>query len=881
MPSSDIIIQVVQQSATTVPIQIIAGAPGRAATVNIGSTVTGAPGSNASVTNIGTSSDAIFNFVIPRGADGLPATVSIGTTTTGAPGSSASVTNSGTGAAAILNFTIPRGATGDPGSPGQAATISIGTTTTGAPGSNASVTNSGTSSDAVFNFVIPRGAAGDPGQAATISIGTTTTGAPGTNASVTNGGTSSAAILNFTIPRGLQGDAATVSIGTTTTGAAGTDASVTNSGTSSAAILNFTIPRGAKGDTGDPGTPATVSIGTTTTGASGSNASVSNSGTASAAILNFTIPRGLQGDPGTPGAAATVSIGTTTTGAAGSSASVTNSGTSSAAVLNFVIPQGAAGPAGTDGVGFKTYQTLLTNFSTNQEATITGLPLAGNKWGVSVVEEWDSGPGDSSYSSVAALLLMNGTNGSTTFTDSGPGGLTFTASNSPTISTSQSKYGGASGLFNGSNQALLSTAAASAWAFLHNGTAFTVEAWFYTGSTAYQALVSTYSSSSTSGINIGINDTNARDVAVEIGRSVGGSVLRAQSAGGVWALNTWNHVAVVLNPANSTLRVYLNGVQVASVGSASFAFSSANPTYTLAVARYQGATPGGYFSGYLDDLRITNGVARYTAAFTAPTEQLPSVPPQVETKYVGQIGGLNDTDVDYGIEKLSDTSLKIRKMSATGNPVGGGALGSTVNRVYVNIQDFGATAASQVPAGGTTGQVLTKVNNTDYNVVWATPSAGGSVAWADITGKPSTFPPDTHLHGISDVTGLQGALDAKAPLASPTFTGTVSGITKSMVGLGNVDNTSDASKPISSATQTALDGKAATSHTHAIADVTGLQTALDGKQAAGSYAAASHTHGISDVTGLQTALDTKQKTITSGTAAPSGGVDGDFYFQYT
>lgn len=51
--------------------------------------------------------------------------------------------------------------------------------------------------------------------------------------------------------------------------------------------------------------------------------------------------------------------------------------------------------------------------------------------------------------------------------------------------------------------------------------------------------------------------------------------------------------------------------------------------------------------------------------------------------------------------------------------------------------------------------------------------------------------------------------------------------------------------------QTALDGKAASSHTHTIANVTGLQTALDGK------AASAHGHAIADVTGLQTALDGK------------------------
>jgi hypothetical protein len=57
-------------------------------------------------------------------------------------------------------------------------------------------------------------------------------------------------------------------------------------------------------------------------------------------------------------------------------------------------------------------------------------------------------------------------------------------------------------------------------------------------------------------------------------------------------------------------------------------------------------------------------------------------------------------------------------------------------------------------------------------------------------------------------TSAQSALDLKAPLASPTFTGTVGGITKSMVDLANVDNTTDANKPVSSAAQSALDLKA-------------------------------------------------------------------------
>jgi hypothetical protein len=44
--------------------------------------------------------------------------------------------------------------------------------------------------------------------------------------------------------------------------------------------------------------------------------------------------------------------------------------------------------------------------------------------------------------------------------------------------------------------------------------------------------------------------------------------------------------------------------------------------------------------------------------------------------------------------------------------------------------------------------------------------------WAGITDKPTSFPPSTHSHTISQVTGLQTALDAKAALASPALTGT-------------------------------------------------------------------------------------------------------------
>lgn len=121
----------------------------------------------------------------PQGPQGLgSATVSIGTTTTGSPGTDVSVTNTGSDTAAVLNFTIPQGVTGAQGDIGPvpatddgiypdnigpttspSATVAVGTTTTGAAGSNASVTNTGSTTAAVLNFTIPTGAQGPQGPA--------------------------------------------------------------------------------------------------------------------------------------------------------------------------------------------------------------------------------------------------------------------------------------------------------------------------------------------------------------------------------------------------------------------------------------------------------------------------------------------------------------------------------------------------------------------------------------------------------------------------------------------------------------------------------------------------------------------------------------------
>lgn len=108
------------------------GATGSAATLTLGTVSTGTAGSSVIITNSGSSSAATFNFTIPRGdtgaagsngSNGAAATIAAGTTTTGSAGTNASVTNVGSSSTAVFNFTIPRGDVGATGNTGATGPV--------------------------------------------------------------------------------------------------------------------------------------------------------------------------------------------------------------------------------------------------------------------------------------------------------------------------------------------------------------------------------------------------------------------------------------------------------------------------------------------------------------------------------------------------------------------------------------------------------------------------------------------------------------------------------------------------------------------------------------------------------------------------------------
>jgi hypothetical protein len=130
---------------------------------------------------------------------------------------------------------------------------------------------------------------------------------------------------------------------------------------------------------------------------------------------------------------------------------------------------------------------------------------------------------------------------------------------------------------------------------------------------------------------------------------------------------------------------------------------------------------------------------------------------------------------------------------------------------------------------------------------------------------------DTEIGYLDGVTSsVQTQIDTKAPIANPTFTGTVGGVTKSMVGLGNVDNTADSAKPVSTAAQTALDLKANLAGPTFTGTVSGITKSMVGLGSVDNTADTAKPVSTAQQTALDLKANLASPTFTGTVTIPSG-----------
>lgn len=209
-----------------------------------------------------------------------------------------------------------------------------------------------------------------------------------------------------------------------------------------------------------------------------------------------------------------------------------------------------------------------------------------------------SSGGDPYWANVSALLHMDGSNGSTTFTDET--GKTWTPNDNVQISTAQAKFG-QSALFDGTSDWIDGPSSAD---FTFGTGDFTLECFVYFTASGANLGVISFGGNLT--IYLASTFTN-----IYFFDGVSANVVQVPAP----TLNAWHHVA--LTRQSGTLRIFCDGVAGTS--------ASFTNDITSTNMRIGASTTGGtHMLGYIDELRITKGVSRYNAGFTPPAAPFPN-----------------------------------------------------------------------------------------------------------------------------------------------------------------------------------------------------------------------------------------------------------------
>ena len=214
--------------------------------------------------------------------------------------------------------------------------------------------------------------------------------------------------------------------------------------------------------------------------------------------------------------------------------------------------------------------------------------------------------GDVHFPKVKLLLPFDGSNGATSTTDSSNANNSVTFVGTAQLSTAQSKFGGSSLLLDGDSD----------YVYVANddldlgGVSFTMEFWVYLLG-GVGSLITFYSDYA--GASSGMAIEKLADNTLKVNMTGDGADIS-----GTTTLSTgqWYHIA--LSGDDGSYKLFLNGTQEGST----FTGSSTNGTTNKYIGTFYWSGLGGavrLWNGYIEDFRITKGLARYTSNFTPPT----------------------------------------------------------------------------------------------------------------------------------------------------------------------------------------------------------------------------------------------------------------------